>query len=159
MIRKIFPVILCLFLLAGCNSESLSGNQWLLQQTTVYEDLEQASNNICDLFSLHLIGAVKESDFKNEVRLLITLLQSSQTNYRKSQKEIAPGSHSYASKCGLEALDNAYQVTLGLLEISDNHAGDPEMLAQEYLSWRETFITEIAAFLTAKNLIMESEMR
>ena len=64
-------ILLCAFsvslLFFGCSSKSISGNDWLLEQSISYSDLEQASLSISDLFSLYFVGAVDKKDILNEL--------------------------------------------------------------------------------------------
>lgn len=156
MRRKLSALFLCLLLLCSCSAKGMPANQWLLEQDTVSDDLQQASISISDLFSLFLVGSIGKSDFETEIDLLIASLQLSQLKYQDTQKGIEPGSHSYSSKCGQEALDNAYAITLDFLSVSKTVLDDPSVLAHHYLEWRDSFLTQIAAYLTAITFIEES---
>lgn len=156
MRRKLSALFLCLLLLCSCSARGTPANQWLLEQETASNDLQQASISISDLFSLFLIGSIGKSDFETEIDLLIAGLQLSQLQYQDTQKDIEPGSHSYSSKCGQEALDNAYAITLDFLSASKSELDDPSVLAHRYLEWRDSFLTQVAAYLTAKTFIEES---
>lgn len=156
MKRKLSALFLCLLLLCSCSAKGIPANQWLLEQDTASDDLQQASISISDLFSLFLVGSIGKSDFETEIDLLIASLQLSQLKYQDTQKDIEPGSHSYSSKCGQEALDNAYAITLDFLSVSKTVLDDPSVLAHHYLEWRDSFLTQIAAYLTAITFIEES---
>lgn len=156
--RFIACILLMLLFFSGCTARGKPANDWLLEQNVACSDLEQASISISDLFSLYFIGAIEPSDFGNELNLLITQLKISQAQYLETQQEIEPASHSYASKCGQEALDSAYDITLEF--IGDTNSGeleDKEALAYRYLEWRDSFITEIATYITAKSFIEENK--
>lgn len=158
MKNKIFAVILVLsFLLSGCASQKIPANDWLLEQHAARSDLEQASISISDLFSLYLIGSIEWPDFENELNLLVMQLQLSQAQYNETKKEIEPASHSYASKCGQEALDDAYKLTLDFLIDTVKEADTVQGITYRYLAWRDSFISEIATYLTAACLIEENE--
>lgn len=146
-----------LLLLSGCTQQGMPANEWILEQHNVCFDLEQSSKSISDLFSLYLIEAIDPSDFKNELKLLIFQLQISQAEYMKSKDNIQPATHSYASKSGQEALDNAYNTTLDFLETTLDSECVPNDLIYPYLEWRDSFITYIATYLTAKSFIIENE--
>lgn len=153
---KLMAVVLSiLVILTGCVSQGLPANEWIVEQDTTCSDLEQASKSISELFSLYIIGAVEPSDFENELDLLIIQLQLSQAQYTESKSNIQPATHSYASKSGQEALDNAYLITLGLLKDSVN--SKPSDLIYPYLEWRDSFLSCIATYFTAKSLIIENE--
>lgn len=156
MRRKLSALFLCLLLLCSCSAKGIPANQWLLEQETASDDLQQASISISDLFSLFLVGSIGKNDFETEIDLLTASLQLSQLQYQDTQKDIAPGSHSYSSKCGQEALDNAYTITLDFLSVSKTQLDNPNVLAHHYLEWQDSFLTQIATYLTAKTFIEES---
>lgn len=154
--RCIVLFFLLIFLLSGCTNQKTTGNDWAMNLSSTYSDLEQASKSITDLYALYFIGAVESSDFQNEKRLLQTQLRLSQRQYEHTKSDINPGSHSYASKAIQEALDKAYDDTLTFLSCTN----EPDDLSTElyaYLEWRDSFITDIATYLTAKNLILEAK--
>lgn len=156
MKTKLAAVILSIFiLLTGCTSQGIPANDWILDQDTTCSDLEQASKSISELFSLYFIGAIESSDFRNELDLLIIQLRLSQSQYTESKTNIQPATHSYASKSGQEALDSAYSITLEFLRDSINT--EPSNLIYPYLEWRDSFLSCIATYLTAKSLIIENE--
>lgn len=157
--RFLLYLLACSFLFSGCSSHELSGNDWFLEQTSFYSDLEQASLSISDLFSLYFVGAVGTDDFSSELNLLFKQLSLSQEQYLNGKKKISPATHSYASKCGEEALTTAYKATLDLLSTSREllQTTEQEKLISEYLEWREILITQIATYCTSQKLISEEE--
>ena len=156
-------ILLCAFsvslLFFGCSSKSISGNDWLLEQSISYSDLEQASLSISDLFSLYFVGAVDKKDILNELELLTAQISFSQEQYLEGIEAISPSSHSYASKSGEEALTTSYEITLDFLDNAELllKAGEQQQLMYEYLEWRELLITQIATYCTAIDLVSEKK--
>ena len=161
MKNKIKPVVILMLvsilLITGCANEALTGNEWLLAQEDFYEDLHQICLEIDDVFSLYLIGSMGTKDFQNELVFLNIETTACQKQYEQQNAKIKPGSHSFASKIGMEALDHALSSIQSFLNICGKNIDDTEELARSYIEFKDNILTDVAAYVTARDLILYQE--
>ena len=147
-------LLLCCLALAGCSQKGTTGNEWLLQQEPYCEELQEICSSIDDVYSLYLLGSMETNDYCNEIQLLQVqaLACSAQYEQRKKDADILPASHSYASKAGIDALENSNRTIQTFLEKSLETV-DCETLARLYVDFQDEMLTNLATYITSYNLI------
>lgn len=159
--RKSSICLLALFLcfcFGGCQPSGISGNDFLLQQQSYYQNLQAICSSSDDILTLYLIGSMDITDFQNEFHLLDKQARLSMNQYDQEKAQIIPGSHSYASKAGMEALNQAGNEILNFLHTVLENPSDLEFIAQQYILFQENIVEPLAVYITAKEMIiMESK--
>lgn len=150
-----FCVVILLF--EGCTKTVKdTANDWLMEQSDFIETIEIASTSISDLFSLYLIDAISMEDFSAELSLLKVQLDAARSKFIHKQSEIEINSHSFASKCGIEAIASAYRITIDFLNDSLQYVLDKKNILNKYITWRNDLTQKVATYFTAKQLIEEA---
>lgn len=147
-------LLLCCLALTGCSQKGTTGNEWLLQQKSYCEELQEICSSIDDVYSLYLLGSMEINDYCNEIQLLQVqaLACSAQYEQQKKDANILPASHSYASKAGVDALESSNMEIQMFLEQS-LETTDRETLARLYVDFQDEMITNLATYITSYNLI------
>lgn len=149
--------LLLLFLCLGlgaCHASGISGNDFLLQQQSYYQNLQAICSSSDDILTLYLIGSMDITDFQNEFHLLVKQTKLVTNQYEQQKTQITPGSHSYASKAGMEALNQAGNEILNFLHTVLENPSDLEFIAQQYILFQENIVEQLAVYITAKEIII-----
>jgi len=162
MKRKLLCFALLLLIVVnsfGCgNEKTITGNEWLIIQEQCLEDLKSYADGMDEVYTLYFIEAISKEDFANELVLLNQQYKILKAFYEKLKTEnpLEPGSHSFVSKKGTEAIENLYTCFGEILKNSVDENGQPlpqSRLAYRYLAYRQNIIGYISEFTMAITII------
>lgn len=158
--RWLCALLACLTLfmcgLCGCsNKESgITGNEWLVKQKVLLEDLSAFTEGMDEVYSLYLVGGISESDFLTELRLLKQQYAILNQFYvqLKNENPVKEGTHSYVSKRGSDAIANYYSILGEIFDNSVDGKGSPlkaDQLAYVYMAYQQQLTSALAEYTTA----------
>lgn len=151
-----------LVLFTGCAAQGITGNEWVLMQKDSVSDLETFANSMDDIFSLYFIGAISDEDFAQEINTLKQEYQLMQADYQQKKEEnpILPESYSYAAQKGIAGIENVRQLLGEILDNAIDENGNPvaaDELSYIYMGYQQELVDYLAEYVTAYQLIQESE--
>lgn len=159
-LRRLFAVLLCAVVfvgaLAGCSKEEegITGNDWLVKQKVLLDDLSAFTEGMDEVYSLYLVSGISDTDFLTELRLLkqqYAILNQFYTQL-KNENPVKEGSHSYVSKRGSDGIATYYSVLGELIDNSVDESGSPlkpEELAYVYMAYQQRLVSALAEYTTA----------
>ena len=107
----------------GCAAKGVTGNEWLLMQEERLDELELLADNMDEVFSLYVMGAIGSTDFLTEIELLKQQYAVMNEMYDAEKREypILPENNSYAAQKGVEGLERVREILGAIL---NNAAAD-----------------------------------
>lgn len=166
--KKVFVIIGILIIITGIittviivnkNSKpkEISDEQWVINQRTHINNLVNLSENIDDVYTLYIIGAMSESDFMNELQMLKGQYTVYLLEYEQQEQDavITLGTETQLSQIGRKALNDLNHDYDSLFKDTLTEAMTPRTpeatayLKMAYLQqMREHFVSYIAAYQT-----------
>lgn len=165
-VQKIFiflliAIIAFLLFCVGCTAKGISGNEWVLMQMSYLDELELFAENMDEVFSLYVIGAIGATDFLTEIDLLKEEYSIMDSVYKaeKQSHPILPESNSYAAQKGSEGFERVREILLLILNdaVVDGSPLSPEEAAYMYMAHKEELTDNLAVYLTAVQYITAAE--
>lgn len=158
--RVLCALLACLTILicglCGCSKEEtgITGNEWLVKQKVLLEDLSAFTEGMDEVYSLYLVGGISESDFLTELRLLKQQYAILNQFYAqlKNENPVKEGTHSYVSKRGSDAIANYYTILGEVIDNSVDEKGSPlkaDQLAYVYMAYQQQLTSALAEYTTA----------
>lgn len=149
--------------LSACGPEKITGNEWIAGQGEHLGALEGLAEEMDEVYSLYVIGAMDPSDMENEIKLLKLKYAACIRDYGTYNEEhpIAAGGHSWFSKKGWAALEGVHQEIKLLLDSTLDGDGTPlptDQILYLYVSYRAELSDGLADFRAARDLIAASEL-
>lgn len=150
-----------LMMFAGCVSRGITGNDWILMQESHLSDLEMFADNMDEVFSLYVMGAIGTTDFLTEIALLREeyLIIDSIYEAEKQEYPILPESNSYAAQKGSESMERVRDILASILNsaIVNGIPLSPEEAAYMYMAYKEELANNLAIYMTAAQYIKAAE--
>lgn len=142
--------------LSGCSKEErgITGNEWLVKQKVLLDDLSAFTEGMDEVYSLYLVGGISATDFLTELRLLKQQYVILNQFYiqLKNDNPVKEGSHSYVSKRGSDGIATYYSLLGEVIDNSVDAKGSPlkaEELAYVYMAYQQQLISALAEYTTA----------
>lgn len=141
----------------GCAAKGVTGNEWLLMQEERLDELELLADNMDEVFSLYVMGAIGSTDFLTEIELLKQQYAVMNEMYDAEKREypILPENNSYAAQKGVEGLERVREILGAIL---NNAAVDgvplpPDEAAYMYMAYKDELADNLAVYITAVQYI------
>ena len=166
--RKAAALLLAMIMLlvgAGCRKQqnTISGSQWLyIQHIECFPDLEAYAGGLDEVVSLYIAGAITETDYLVELRILEqqnSILQQRYDNIKQTYP-VREGSHTYVSKRGTEGVETCYHIMDDLVTNLKDASGAPlsrDETAYVYLAYKQELNQALAEYLTAIMFVTQNE--
>lgn len=140
-------------------SQEITGTEWFDMQEEYIDEMNTYADNMDDIFTLYLSGAISAEDFQNHISILSDELKVMQTVYEKYKEEhpVRTGTHTYSSKIGCEAIENCYDTFEKILDMAsqEENYSDINTLGYKYLAYQQEIIENLADYMGAKTIMDE----
>ena len=157
--RKIWlPVVIILILIfvigiaaSMPKSSEISGIEYFSMQGRYMDDLENFADQMDDVVSLYISGAIKEEDFLIHLQQLEEEEKIMKGLYDKEKKEnpVKTGSHTYDTKAGCEAVEACFFAFESLVSEMEETSSEPEQIGYIYLSYHQEFADHLADYIVS----------
>lgn len=131
-------------------------------QTDTFDNLSAFCDELDTVVNLYVIGSITSDDFKNEIEMLGYQYEMVLAAYEKKSDEckLQPGSHSYASKKGIDALEGMMDSISDILDAAVSKDGSilsPTDMAYVYLAYQQQITHYIAEYLVSASLFAKPD--
>lgn len=150
---------------AGCSQKTeINANTWLLGQQSMMDDIVALSENMDAVYSLYIIGEKSEEDFIYDIEILRRQHAAIQKIYSlfKEKYFMKPGTMTYSTKKGIEAVEEARELAGKVLEstIRNGRPISREETLYLYIAYQEKLknnIVDYYAAMAVLNDIIQSQ--
>ena len=137
----------------------ITGDEWLLDQSEYVSNLSVLVDDLENVVTIYGMEQMSNEDFHAEVCLArdkLVILHAAQKEAER-KAGIRTGSHSWASKRGLEDLEEIYKLFKEMLDAFDE-AGDqntPSAVIYNYLAYIDKIEDSLTGYLAACEMVKD----
>ena len=139
----------------------ITGNAWLLMQGRYANEMAVLADDFGNVMSIYAMGEMSNEDFAKEVLMARDKLYTLRAIRSKKENgyEIVVGSHSWASKKGMEEFNTAYNLFKEMLDAFYKRGSNvtPSSVTYDYLAYKEKIEDALAGYIVAYNWVFASE--